>query len=1263
MRQTQGLYLAWALLLVLTLGASRAGAVEVISGRVKVAATAHASSSHAREAEVWVYPSRREQQGPSHCYTGEAIQPLLLKGNCSEGEEESSRRVMAGDLRAPKPVARTRTDAQGYFRVEVPEDKRYQVVARLPGLSGDAEGQASGTWKTLELLPAGRVSGLVTEPEGKPVPRARVWCVDVAPLSVQETSTDAQGRYSCARLSLMGKVLVHAKDYLPQWDSGPASLFDVTPQKEVDIQLTAPRMAWGTVMDDRGRPVRGAQVRLGYTGITALTDARGRFRIPVWTWRYSWLLVSTEQLVTVVPLEPDKPVEDLRIPLLRALSLTLQLQAETDKAVTCERVALTTGWLLPNYRWEARKRSGRTYTLGPVPPGKYEVLVQCDGWIPMVREDVELRESSTWRVPLRPGLAQQLQLVDVSGKPVPDMKVELSSRGPYDLGEGWRAISYSHNLMTNARGRVGVDNALPGAHGLQVEGDTFGEPPLRQNIHLMPGPPLTVQLPFARREERKEERPSEPLPPPAPAGAPPAPGAAPGLERCTVQDEGPGVSFQCREIVFDVLDMKSPASKVFEQAVPRLLEGVNWDKLGYFPVHEGERTVPGRTVRKVTVRSAEADTAPAESYWFGFELDAAWTRVVFCRPLIDIVPSGILWSACDEALRTMPDHPKLQQQLAARRKAGPFEGCRVLAHGPMLSQRRIFCHGLQATATPNVLVVKGEEALLEGAFRDFQRGFHGTVTRVERGPLRLAGQERVALRYEAIAGAVDDARAPRQQGTFTVLPVQGQPRLLSCSWDSSSPGSASHCQEVLEALAQADGLPRVNEKSTPQAREPRALAGRKLGVASWCLLPQENKVDCLSSHLVWMSPAEAAEEPFEQFMDAARRWSREEEGTTQEGERPCVVEGVETTCRFFEASLPGDRAFSLVSGQAVVRGEPLAFRCFTTTRLEEELPVPCRQVLSLKALPPQPEALPGVAKNPVLESGPPVGAPAPVPLQEELGGRVRLVAHGPALFLVVRPGSDGASSELVKVSAGGSREVLARERVGMEDLVVLREHVYWRERDGAIARVPLSGGEVRTAVRFKHMDVLAMAGGDSTLLLQVRRRSEASPGTLPEWALVEVLVPSLEPRLLTAEPSLAQATPLGQFGSQAWFRPVLSDRLQVLELATNQWHPGPEWTEALAPRLVVEHAALYGTGSGRLIPRLDLNSGQLTLLDVGEGDNVLAGAAGPGTLWVRERGSGTLFQLDVATRQRVALDTFPGDLLTPPVPRGRSPAGGRGPPP
>jgi hypothetical protein len=433
---------------------------------------------------------------------------------------------------------------------------------------------------------------------------------------------------------------------------------------------------------------------------------------------------------------------------------------------------------------------------------------------------------------------------------------------------------------------------------------------------------------------------------------------------------------------------------------------------------------------------------------------------------------------------------------------------------------------------------------------------------------------------------------------------------------------------VLEALAVAARLPPVNDKARPQARKPRAFAGRTLGVASWCVLRQENMVDCLSSHLEWMSPEEAQGQPFEQFVEASRNHAHAEEGTTQEGERPCELDGVETTCRVFEALLPRGRVFSLVGAQAVVRGEPLSIRCFTSSRLEEELPTPCRQVLRLKGPPARPEARPVVAGEPVLESGPPVGAPAPIPpLREEPGEPERLVQHGPVL-LAVRSGADG-SKELLKVSADGSRELLARGRAGLEDVLVLREHVYWREWDGSIATVPVSGGEVRTAVRLKHMDVRAMAGGDATLLLQVRRRSEPALDALPAWALVEVSVPSLKPRLLTAEPALAQATPLGQFGSQAWFRPVLSDRLQVLELATNQWHPGPEWTEALAPRLVVEHAALYGTGGGRFIPRLDLKSGQLTRLDAGEGDNVLVGAAGPGALWMRKRGSGKLFRLEV----------------------------------
>jgi hypothetical protein len=1267
MRWTHWLCLGWTL--ALTLGAPRALALEVISGTARVAATARTSSGPAQGAEVWVYPSRRAQQGLSPCSLHSDL-PLLGPSNCPEGEDESSRRVMEGALRPPRAVAWTRTDARGHFRVEVPQDGLYQVVVRQEGLRAEEEGQASGTWKPFELVRADPVSGRVTNPQGQPVPRARVWCVDVAPLSIHETATDARGRYICPPLGLRGQVLVHARGHLPQWGSGPWP--NTLPWAKVDLQLAETRMAWGTAVTDAG-PVRGAEVRLGLTAITAVTDAQGRFRLPVWKSRHSVLQLTTDEHAQLVEVKPDAPVEDLRIPLVRAVRLTLRLTPDTGAhpPISCERVALSTDgtWWDGPYSpvWESRQRTGHTHVLGPVPAGRYHVLVRCDGWVPVLRKHGELLEPSAWTVPLRAGVTQHIRVVDVSGKPVPDVEVELTPEVSYALGGGWRVLGFIVIPRTNAQGRFQMETTLPGRYTARVRVFNFGDPAPSQSLDIAPGPPLTLQLPFPH-EAREEERPREPRLPLPLRRETSEPEAGQGLEHCRVEDGGPGVTYQCGTVVFDVRDHQLPVPVVLEQVLPALLGAASWDKVGSFPVHEGARAVPGRTVRKVSLRATEADTSPAEAYWFGFELDSTWTRTVFCRAVLPFTPAELTWRDCDAALRTLPDHPTLRRQRAERKRTAPFEGCTIEARGPRRDGRAIFCEGLLALVIPDLqLEDGGDDAILDVVRLAFQETFHGTVTRTEKTPLPLAGQERQAVRYEAVAGAADDPRAPRQQGLFTTLPVKGQQRVLSCAWDVSRPGSAGRCQELLEALALVDTLPRANARAVDEADKPRAFAGRALGVPSWCTLNQPNRLHCGSAHLAWMRPDEAAGEPFEQFVAASQQVVREEDGTGHERERPCAIDGVETTCRVFEASFSGGRTFSLVGGQAVVRGEPVVIRCLTFSGPGQPLRAPCGLVLSLQESSAPPEALPVAARDPVLEAGAPVGDPAPVPappstasaarrqptpsqarvapvapLREDLHGLERLVPHGAALLVTVRPAGAGDLRELWKVSASGAHEVLARGRAGMEDLLVLREQVYWREPDGSIATVPLSGGEVRTAVRFKHLDVLALAGGDDTLLLQVRRRSEPAPRSLPEWALVAVSVPSLEPRLLTADGSLAQATPLGRFGAQAWFRPAGSDRLQVLDLAVNQWHAGPEWTEEHAPRLVVEHAALYGPGAGRFLPRLDLASGQLTLLDLGEGHNVLVGAAGKGALWMQERGSGRLFRLDVPTGQRVELGAFPG---------------------
>lgn len=203
---------------------------------------------------------------------GIALECLLLDKMTEEPVPNALIRVRAGMLHSSS----SRTGADGRFTLRGlnPGPQFFDITAHgytmttLPQdiAQGDAFDPQKNNIRVLRIEPAGFASGVVRDPDGRPVPNARVYVAaqNILITSVRgrpEATTDAEGRFLIQNLdSGRNYVLAAYRDGFGIGVSEPIAVGPLEVREGTDIRMSRGATIYGAVLSEDKTPVAGAHI-------------------------------------------------------------------------------------------------------------------------------------------------------------------------------------------------------------------------------------------------------------------------------------------------------------------------------------------------------------------------------------------------------------------------------------------------------------------------------------------------------------------------------------------------------------------------------------------------------------------------------------------------------------------------------------------------------------------------------------------------------------------------------------------------------------------------------------------------------------------------------------------------------------------------------------------------------------------------------------------------------------------------------------------
>ncbi|MCB9627483.1 MAG: carboxypeptidase regulatory-like domain-containing protein [Sandaracinaceae bacterium] len=369
----------------------------------------------------------------------------------------------------------------------LPPDTDLVVYVSAPGheraqqeLHTGAAGESVAT--TIALSLAAQLAGVVVDPEGAPVPRARVVLAGSGVWPPRERETDNAGRFSWPDVPAGIYELRAAHGDLVGRPRGGVIVGPHAPTPFVRLVLTQGAVLVGSVRDSTGAPVADAEVLVLEEAISLLpraasTDSAGAFRVGGLLPQQHVVRVSAEGFV---PRELDHDPRDgaLDVVLERAASLAGRVVDHLGHPVPGALVEVLDDSEHPTMRFAdlfAVQRAGPVLlasdgalgvTLGEIPPipldlsgttrqltgravadesgafvvlgvapGRVRVRVTASGYAPLSTQPIALRageERVGVELVLQPGTLIDGRVVDAAGFPVANVIVELRMVGQAD---------------------------------------------------------------------------------------------------------------------------------------------------------------------------------------------------------------------------------------------------------------------------------------------------------------------------------------------------------------------------------------------------------------------------------------------------------------------------------------------------------------------------------------------------------------------------------------------------------------------------------------------------------------------------------------------------------------------------------------------------------------------------------------------------------------------------------------------------------------
>lgn len=412
----------------------------------------------------------------------------------------------------------TVTDTQGMFRFEpLPPGEYFLVFTKQGWLSEFFSLQELYRFNARTTLERPRrISGRVLQ-AGAPAASAHVQLTDNGHL--WETQTDAQGRFAFDELRESSYVLQAVKE--PERALQTVT-FRKGPMEGLTLELSPPAFLEGTVSDEAGAPVEGAEVEAhgpwrNSAGKVA-TDARGRYRLgPLAKGTYGVSVQADSYLdhFSNKNLPEDGSTQDFTL----------------KKIVPVEGIAVDTeGRPLPHLPlelWRPGERAGSYILIHHRRPNMPATVVKTDergafmlpapapGPYELATDSSEVRFTSMTvvapahevRFVVNRGLSLEGVLMDEAGKPVQGAQIlSVDAAPPYHTGK---------RVLTDAEGRFLLHALSEGSYLIYAwyEGDrTLREVSTRVELHRSLSSPLQLRFePGSNWTGRVEDEQGRPL--------------------------------------------------------------------------------------------------------------------------------------------------------------------------------------------------------------------------------------------------------------------------------------------------------------------------------------------------------------------------------------------------------------------------------------------------------------------------------------------------------------------------------------------------------------------------------------------------------------------------------------------------------------------------------------------------------------------------------------------------------------------------------
>jgi protocatechuate 3,4-dioxygenase beta subunit len=388
---------------------------------------------------------------------------------------------------------RVRTEADGFFVIGPLERQAYALLAQKEGVGVSySANHQPGAWVELVLTPGARLSGTVTERDGRaPVANARV--VVHEHTFRAETTTDAEGAYVLASVpppvnAWAGYSVVAVAD---EFRRAERSSFVPKGGKEyrIDFALEKGATLTGKVFDRTQRPLAGATVGEGWEPFhrTVKTGADGSYSLPNVDTSPNLLFVARADGYLPQQRQSDG-TGALDFELDASLAVEGIVVDRADKPAAGARVYLHRVSFAPGFQPDTSNQASNFATSGEdgrfrfdeVLPGQVAVIAFHREHGPGEQHPVDVPVGGPGprdvRVRLREGLTIEGEVRGRDDQPLASVSVQVY---------GWEAVP-GYNFVpqyrwqenpiafTDEQGRFRIQGALPGQQWLNAYHMSYG---------------------------------------------------------------------------------------------------------------------------------------------------------------------------------------------------------------------------------------------------------------------------------------------------------------------------------------------------------------------------------------------------------------------------------------------------------------------------------------------------------------------------------------------------------------------------------------------------------------------------------------------------------------------------------------------------------------------------------------------------------------------------------------------------------------------